>query len=215
MYLHHRPWISLWIKSISNKLGITCHLFASQLSGHYDVIANRLWCHQQNIKWASETRDDVWRSLFSASFIYSLCHLRNKIMYVLLWWTVFALTRVLFWCLFPSLLCNSDIYIKITLSWAHKQFDTRVHTLFYIFLPPKECLTLPNEVDGCPIHIIHLLPIYFCTNSSWNVRAAICPEGRLSLLALSSVYSPTVEDGSWSTPMVPAQLYVPLQQVEE
>ena len=40
-------------------------------------------------------------------------------------------------------------------------------------------------------------------------------EGRLSLLALLSVYSLTVEDGSWSTPMVPAQLSVPLQQVEE
>ena len=64
------------------------------------------------------------------------------------------------------------------------------------------------------ILIIHLLPIYFCT-SSWYVRAAICLEERLSLLALSSVYSLTVEDGSWSTPMVPAQLSVSLQQVEE
>ena len=62
------------------------------------------------------------------------------------------------------------------------------------------------------IPIIHLLPIYFCT-SSWNVRAAICLEGRLSLLVLLSVYSLTVEDGSWSTPMVPAQLSVPLQCV--
>ena len=49
----------------------------------------------------------------------------------------------------------------------------------------------------------------------WNVRAAICLVGRLSLLALSSVYSLTVEAGSWSTPMVPVQLSVPLQQVEE
>ena len=37
----------------------------------------------------------------------SLCHVRNKIMYVLLWLTVYALTRVLFWCLFPSLQRNS------------------------------------------------------------------------------------------------------------
>ena len=64
------------------------------------------------------------------------------------------------------------------------------------------------------ILIIHLLPIYFCTRSCY-ARAAICSEGHLSLLALSSVYSLTVEDGSWSTPMVPAQLSVPLQQVEE
>ena len=72
-------------------------------------------------------------------------------------------------------------------------------------------IKLLNAISRIPI--IHLLPIYFCTNS-WNVRAAICLEGHLSLLALSSVYSLTV-DGSWSTPMVPAQLSVPLQQVEE
>ena len=68
-------------------------------------------------------------------------------------------------------------------------------------------IKLPNVISR--ILIIHILPIYFCT-SSWYVRAAICLEGRLSLLALSSVYSLTVEDGSWSTPMVPAQLSVPL-----
>ena len=82
-------------------------MFASQLSGHCDVIANRLWRHQQNIKRASETRDDVWRSSFLSSFMDSLCRVRNRIMYVLLWRTVYALTRVLFWCLFPSLLRNS------------------------------------------------------------------------------------------------------------
>ena len=48
---------------------------------------------------------------------------------------------------------------------------------------------LLNIISRIPI--IHLLPIYFCTNS-WNVRASTCLEGRLSLLALSSVYSPTV-----------------------
>ena len=74
-----------------------------------------------------------------------------------------------------------------------------------------------NKITECNITDTYnlLLPMYFCTNSSWNVRAAICLEGRLSLLALSSVYSLTVEDGSWSTPMVPAQLSVPLQQVDE
>ena len=74
-------------------------------------------------------------------------------------------------------------------------------------------IKLLNVISRIPI--IHLLPIYFCTNSSWHVTAAKCLEGRLSSLALSSVYSPTVENGSWSTPMVPAQLLVPLQQVEE
>ena len=45
-------------------------------------------------------------------------------MYALLWRTVYAHTRMLFWCLL--------YHCKITLSWAHKQFATRVHTLFYI-----------------------------------------------------------------------------------
>ena len=53
---HDRPWISLWIKSISNQLDITFHLIASQLSGHCDVISTRLWRHQENVDWASEPR---------------------------------------------------------------------------------------------------------------------------------------------------------------
>ena len=36
----------------------------------------------------------------------SLCRVRNKIMYVLSWWTVSVLTRALFWHLLPSLLPN-------------------------------------------------------------------------------------------------------------
>ena len=36
-----------------------------------------------------------------------LCRVRNKIMYVLSWRTVSSLTRMLFLCLFPSLLRNS------------------------------------------------------------------------------------------------------------
>ena len=52
-------------------------------------------------------RDDVKNSSFSSSFMDSLSLVRNKIMYVLSWRTVSALTRVLFWCLFHSLLRNS------------------------------------------------------------------------------------------------------------
>ena len=128
-FLHDRLWISSWIKSISNELDITSHMFASQLSGHCDVIANG--CHQQNVKRASETRGLCVNILVLGSFMDSLCRGRNEIMYVLLWRTVYALTRVLFWCLFPLLLRN-EINTKITLLWAHKQFATRVHTLFSI-----------------------------------------------------------------------------------
>ena len=85
--LNDRSWISPWIKSISNELDINCHVFASQLFGHCDGIANRLWRHQQTVQRASESRE----------------------------WFVNILV--------------------ITLSWAHKQSTTRVHTSFYISFP--------------------------------------------------------------------------------
>ena len=47
IFLHDLPWISPWIKSICNELDIIIHVIASQLSGHCDVISNRLWRHQQ------------------------------------------------------------------------------------------------------------------------------------------------------------------------
>ena len=111
-------WISPWIKSISNELDITCHVFASQLSGHYGVIANRLWRHQLNVRRASETRGWCAKILVLASFMDLLCRVRNKIMYVLLWRTVYALTRVLFWCLFPSLLRNNPLVSAWTVRHA-------------------------------------------------------------------------------------------------
>ena len=82
-------------------------MIASQLSGHCDVISNWLWCHQQNENWASETQGRcVQIVVFNRHFMDSLCRVRNELMYILSWRTVSALTQVLFWCLFPSLLCN-------------------------------------------------------------------------------------------------------------
>ena len=54
-FLYDPPWISLWIKSISNELDITNLMITSQESGHCDVIRNRLWRHQWNENRASET----------------------------------------------------------------------------------------------------------------------------------------------------------------
>ena len=144
IFLHDRPWISPWIKLISKELDITCHVFVSQLSGHCDVIANQLWRHQQNVKRARHG-DDVWWSLFLASFMDSLCRARNEIMYVLLWQTVYALTRVLFWCLFPSLLCNS---------WNKHQNNTPVSA--YTVCHTGTYIVLYTSIIGCgvklPIH---------------------------------------------------------------
>ena len=156
------------IKSISNELDITCHVFASQLSGHCDVTANRLWRHQQNVKRASETRGDVWRSSFLTSFMDSLCRVRNKIIYALLRRTVYAL-ECYFGVYFPRCCATREINTKITLSWAHKKFPTRVHTLFYIYfgftvvkvrsrmsnyMPYK---TMDVIIYPCPIHWIRYI----------------------------------------------------------
>ena len=51
--------------------------------------------------------ESVCEDYFLSSCMGLSCHVRNKIMYVLSWKNVDALTWVLlFWCLFPSLLCN-------------------------------------------------------------------------------------------------------------
>ena len=82
-------------------------MIVSQLSGHCDVISNRLWRHQQNEIRAGGTRERCVTIAVLLSFMDSLCRVRNEMMYVLSWQTVSALTPVLLWCLFYSLLCNT------------------------------------------------------------------------------------------------------------
>ena len=53
-------------------------------------------------------------------------------MYTLEWRTVSALTRGLFWCLFPEFRSNGEINTKITLEWAQKQFITRVYIILFL-----------------------------------------------------------------------------------
>ena len=52
-------------------------------------------------------------------------------MCVLEWRTVFALTRGCYRVYFPSCGATREISNKMTLEWAHNQFVTRVHTVFY------------------------------------------------------------------------------------
>ena len=58
---HDRPWISPWIKSISNELDITIHMITPQLSGYCDVINDILWRLQQNVNPATEARDRCFK----------------------------------------------------------------------------------------------------------------------------------------------------------
>ena len=55
---------------------------------------------------------------------------KYRIMYVLAW--LFMRSREgYFGVYFPSCVATREINTKITIEWAHKQFATRVHTLFY------------------------------------------------------------------------------------
>ena len=78
-FLHDRPWISPWIKSISNELDIDIHVIASQLSGHCDIIGNRWWRHQENENWVSEPRERWVKIVVLSSFMESFCRVRKKL----------------------------------------------------------------------------------------------------------------------------------------
>ena len=104
---------------------VDVHL-ASHLSGHYDVTSNRVWRHQQNVNRVRGTRERCVKIVVLLSFRDLLCRVRNIIMYVTEWWTVYALNRVLLCFYFQT---NP----KITILRMHKDFSTRVLTLFYIW----------------------------------------------------------------------------------
>ena len=70
-FLHDWPWISPWIKSISDELDLTCHVLASLLYGHCEVIADRLWRHRQNVMRASQTQGLCVKILIIDGFIMS------------------------------------------------------------------------------------------------------------------------------------------------
>ena len=75
---------------------------------------------------------EVWRSSFLLSFMLSLNHVRNKIMYALSWQTLYALTWVLFQCLFPSLLHSSgNKHQNNPLFRAETIFHSSTYIIFY------------------------------------------------------------------------------------
>ena len=124
IFSHDQQWISLWIKPISNELDITIQVIASQLSGHCDVINKQLWRHQAEWKPSEWDTGTMWKDHRFYHHLW-ICFVEQKIkcmyscdklflhslecyfgVYFPHCETVSALTRVLFWCLFPSLLCN-------------------------------------------------------------------------------------------------------------
>ena len=129
-FFHDRPWISAWIKSISNELDITFHVLASQLCGHCDVISNRLW-RQQHVNRVTHGVD-VWRSSFLSPFMDSFYRVRNEIMNVLAWRTVSALHRVLFSVYFLHC-CATNKHQNNPLVSAETVRHTSAYIILYIF----------------------------------------------------------------------------------
>ena len=104
-----------------------------------DVISNPLWHRQQNINRAGKAWGRCVKTLFLLSFMDLLWHVRNKIIYVLSWQTGYLHIPMLFWGLFPELLCNSGNKHIQNILWVHKQFTTEVHTLFCILYSTELC----------------------------------------------------------------------------
>ena len=88
----------------------------------------------------------MWRLSFLSSFMDLLCHVTNKIMYVLSWQTVSVLTQVLFWCLFPSLLRN----------WGNKHQNN----------------PLVSTETFC--HLSTYIILYLLMTAAWQHQAAPC-----------------------------------------
>ena len=137
-----RMLVSQWIKSfvhIDNKIvyrmpeALLQNKFCISLVPiiYYDLMLVKL-CHVwSNIAvpfrqhmYGKAHKISFFRLRVVSSFMDWLCHVRNKIIYVL--------SSVIF--VFISLVASqlAKINTNITLSWALKQFVTRVHTLFSI-----------------------------------------------------------------------------------
>ena len=85
---------------------------------------------------------------------------------------------------FPSCAATREIITKITLEWAHKQFVTRVHTLFYFLhdiTNPK--MTPKTRIFACHPHV-SLARFTFC---SW----------RHTRLAMTSQWPDICDANTW------------------
>ena len=137
--LHARPWISPWIKSISKELVIAFHVIASQLSGHCDVFGNRLWRHQQNRNWVSETREWSVKVVVVSWFMDSFCPIRNKKCMYSRGGLLLRSPECYFWCLFPSLLrISGNKHQNNPLVSAETVRHSSTYIILYIFITASE-----------------------------------------------------------------------------
>ena len=140
VFIHNRPWISPWIKSIYHFSRACVTIVRShdciEMSS---LISNRLWHHKQNVNRASKTWSRCVRIVFLSSHICFWCHVKNKIMYVLSWRTVYALTRVSFLSRFISLIasqCRGNKHQNNTLVRAKTVRHSSTYIILYIYPMP-------------------------------------------------------------------------------
>ena len=138
-FLHDRPLISPWIKLISNELDQftwSCHnwLVIATSSAIYCDVTSRTKTERDTGMMCKDRRFYHICVIFG----FKLCRVRNTIMYVSRDELFVRSLECYFGVYLPRCFATGEINSKITLSWALKQFVTRVHTLFStssIFLP--------------------------------------------------------------------------------
>ena len=140
---------------------------------------------------------EVWRS-FSSTFIGSLCRVRKQIMYLLSWITVYSLTRVSFGVYFSRYLTTREVNIEITLSRAHKQFATWVHTIFYMSVTGR-CQNIWWHSFAMPCDLLAVWAVFQMHSISrhperWNHIKSLWPSNAIwrhgpgSILVQTMVY---------------------------
>ena len=140
-------------------------MIASQLPGRCDLISN---CDviSSTKNWASVTQGQCVQIVVYIAFMDSLCHVRNKIMYVLSWRTVSAPTRALCCCLFTSLLRNAgnkhqnntrERWNSSSLEYIHYSPQNR---FFSHSMGSTAYMAWPFSVSSIPFQW-QLCPVYF------------------------------------------------------
>ena len=134
-------------------------MIASQLSGHCDIISNRLWHHQQNENKASKTLGWYVKVVILLSFMNSLWYVRNKMMYVLSWQNVSALTRVLFW------LCSSVYkHQNNPLESSETVRHSSTYIVLYIYKISRNRFQDIKSCTGYGFHMVILYLVNICSS---------------------------------------------------
>ena len=164
VFLHDRPWISQWIKSIFNELNTTIHVIASQLSGHCDVSGQQLI-----VTSSAERKHSEWQ-------MGTVCKDRRFYRHL---WIVMSCEKwnnvyTLFFCAHSSVNFGFIYYYK-HLNNPLVSAETVRHSSTYIILYQVTTTSFPNLGKCCPVREIflrvfnrHPVNRTRCVKNSWD-----------------------------------------------